>query len=79
MRGILRFGGSRVLESAEGLGDVTRHGEVDIAVVIVPVKMETKVLGASPILGELIFGGKRGEVMISIVFAKVFNAEVVNG
>jgi predicted nucleotidyltransferase len=61
MRGILRFGGRRVVESAEGLGDVTRHGDVDIAAVVVPVKLETKVLGAGPILGELILGGKRGE------------------
>jgi len=79
MRGILRFGGSRVLESAESLGDVTRHREVDVALVIVPVELETKVLGAGPILGELIFGGKGGKEVIGIVFAEIFDAKVVNG
>ena len=78
MRGILRLRGSRVLESAECLGDITRHGEVDIAVVVVPVKLETKVLGAGPILGEIIFGGEGGEEMISICFAEIFYAEVID-
>ena len=76
---VLRLGGKRMLECGECLGDVTRHGQVDISGCVVPVKMETEILRTCPVLGELVLGSKRSKEMIGIGLGEIFNSKVVDG
>ena len=59
-------------------GYVAWHGDVDVSGGVVPIDRESKVTGASPVLGEGILGSKRGEEMISIRLREEFDAEVIN-
>ena len=47
-----RFGWVRMLETVEGFGNVSGHGELDGAGMVVPGESEATVLGAGPIGGD---------------------------
>ena len=46
---------------------------------IIPVDVESKITGASPIFGEGVFGGNSSKEVISVGFGEVFYAKVING
>ena len=60
------------------LGDVARHGDVDVSCRVVPVNLEAEIIGTSPVFGEGILGSECGKEMIGIRLREEFDAEVIN-
>jgi hypothetical protein len=54
VRGMLLFGWWGMVEFLEGSIDVIGHGDIDIAVVVVPIEGDAAVKGAGPVNGQLI-------------------------
>jgi hypothetical protein len=67
-----------MLKSLKRLGDVARHGEMDRAAGIVPVKRETTVLGAGPVSGDGVQFMETGQQMVSVLFAHIFDTKIIN-
>ncbi len=52
MRGMLRGGWARVVESLQRFGDIVGHGEIDGALIIVPFEVNSAKDGAIPVDSE---------------------------
>ena len=52
MRAVFRAGWSWVLELVEGGFNISRHGNVDVSIVVVPVDGDTTVEFAGPVGGD---------------------------
>lgn len=76
---MLRFGGCRMAQSEESLGNIVGHGDIDETSVIVPVDFEAKITGARPVFGESIPSGEGCKEMISIRLGEKFDAKIVDG
>lgn len=62
----------------EGLGNVVRHGNVNVSGGVIPVDVEAEVARTAPVNGESIFGGKGRKKMVGVCFGEVFDAKVVD-
>ena len=78
MRGVLGARECWMLELVEGFLNVCGHGNVKSTFVVVPIKGETTIEGASPVDEDSIQLIERMDEMVSIFFADVFDTEVVN-
>ena len=78
MRGMLRSGWWGMTQREKGFGYVARHGDVNVAGIIVPVDFETEVTGPRPVFCERIFGGEGSKKMVGIGPREKFNTEVIN-
>ena len=77
MRGVLEARECWILELVEGFLNVCGHGDVTSTFVIVPIKGETKIEGASPVDGDGIQLLESLDEMVRNFFAGVFDTEVV--
>ena len=67
-----------MLELLEGFLDVCDHGDVTSPFVVVPIKSDTTIQGASPVNGDIIQLLESLDEMVSSFFADVFDTEVVD-
>ena len=57
-------------QGGECLGNIVRHGNINVTGSIVPVELEAKIAGPGPILGKGVFGGQGSKEMIGVGFGK---------
>ena len=57
---------------------VTGHGDVDMSGRVIPVNLETEIVGTGPVFGEGILGGEGGKEMIGVWLREEFNTEIIN-
>ena len=67
-----------VLEASQSAGDVTWHGNVNVTVGVIPGQSEAAVQRAVPLCGDGVELAKRSDEMLSVVFADILDAEVVD-
>ena len=67
-----------MLELVEGFLNVCGHGDVTRPFVLVPIKGDTTIEGASPVNGDIIHLLEILDDMVRSFFADVFDTEVVN-
>jgi hypothetical protein len=67
-----------VAKSDESSWNVARHGDVDVAFMVVPVKSEAAVECAGPVDGEFVAGSDGIDEVMGIGFGKVFDAKIVD-
>ena len=81
VRGMLWFARwRRVAEGGESSWDVARHGDVHMAIGVVPIECEPKIRSTCPVFGESISScGKSVKEVLGVGFRKIFDAKVVNG
>lgn len=65
-------------EFGKCFGNILWHGDVNVAVGVIPIESETKVAGASEVLGEDIFRFKGIEKMIEISLIIVLDTEIID-
>jgi hypothetical protein len=66
-------------KGGESLWDVARHGDVHMAIGVVPIECEPKVRSTCPVFGESISCGKQSvKEVLGVGFRKIFDAKVVN-
>ena len=65
-------------EALEGPFDVSRHGDVDGSIFVVPINLQTNVSGASPIDCGLVLALKNGDEAIDVLFGSVTDTKIVN-
>jgi hypothetical protein len=69
-----------VIESAEGFGDISGHGYVNIFLRIVPVDCQAAILAAGPVDGYVVvFLECFDEVEAGIIAVEVLDAKVIDG
>ena len=78
MRGILGARGCWMLELVEGFLGVCGHGDVKSPFVVVPIKVDTTIEGASPVDGDSILLLESLDEIFSSFFADIFDTEVVD-
>ena len=78
MRGILGARGYWMLELVEGFLDVCGHGDVTSPFVVVPIKGETTIEGASTVNGDSIQLLESLDEIVSSFFAEIFDTKVVD-
>ena len=66
------------METLEGIFDIAWHGDIDVALVIVPVKLESTELGASPFSGDGVFRPQRGFQVFGMFCSNILDSEVVH-
>ena len=62
----------------KGLGNVIRHGDVNVATKVIPGDGEAKVGGTGPVNGDGVAGAERVDEVLRVLFINVFDAKVVN-
>ena len=78
MRCVLGARGCCILELVEGFLNVCGHGDVTSTFLVVPIKGETTIEGASLVDGDSIQHLEILDEMLRIFFADVFDTKVVN-
>ncbi len=68
----------RVAETCEGFIDISRHGEVDLVICVVPIQGQTKVARAFPICITFVVLFEDGDQVLSISLVDVFDTKIVN-
>ena len=76
--GVLWFGWRGVLEALECFFDVSGHGDVYGAVDVIPCEVEATEGAAGPVGGNGVFGLEGRLEVLCMLFAYVFDAEVVD-
>jgi hypothetical protein len=67
-----------VLEPSKSAGDVARHGNVNVARLVVPSESEAAVERAIPFGGDGVELAESDDEMIGMLFANVFDTKVVD-
>ena len=78
MRRVLALPRLRVPEFGQSFGGVARHGEVDLAAVVVPVERDADVLLTVPVRLQVVVFSDGVDKVLSVLLADVFDPEVVN-
>jgi len=78
MRGMLGASRGGMTQSKKCFGNITWHGDVNMASSIIPGNGEPEVAGSGPISGECILSSKSIEEVISIGLREEFDAKVIN-
>ena len=78
MRGVFRFERLLVLETGERAFDVSRHGHVAGAGIIIPFERQTTIAAASPVKADFVGEFESGDQVLGIIAIGVANAEVVD-
>ena len=68
-----------VLELDESLFDIVGHVKMDFVVGIVPVHVDTNVMVAGPISGDLVMLFEDRLEMVGMCFTDIFGAKIING
>jgi hypothetical protein len=78
VRRVLGAGRFGMLEPLRGAFDVTWHGDVTSAILVVPCKGEAAVASAFPIFTNFVVVLEDGHEMIGVVFGSIFNSKIVD-
>ena len=62
----------------EGVNDVGKHGEVHLPLLVIPVKVQSKVVFSFPFARNLIDFSQDGHDAISIFFANIFHTKFIH-
>ena len=65
-------------EFLSGMDDVSRHGDVDITLGVVPLQGESAVQGTGPIYVDFVVGLDQNNKVVRVFFGKIFDAEIIN-
>ena len=68
----------RVAKAHEGMLNVTRHGEIDSALGIIPLEGEATIPGGSPIFSDLIMFMEGIEEVVGIIPFSIMNSKVID-
>ena len=74
---VLGFPGALVVETLEGICNISRHREFEFRVGVVPIQIQSKVAFALPITGDEIVLLEDSHEMFGMLFADVFCTKVV--
>ena len=75
---MLFFGWGRVLKLLEGLLDITRHGEMNLALAVVPVQCYANVSVARPVSGDLVILLQRLLEVACMLLPNVFDPKIIH-
>ena len=67
-----------MVESDECLFYVEKHGEVDLAAIVIPVKVNAEVAISLPIMGDGVMLLEDGHEVLRMLFVNVFYSNIVN-
>ena len=73
-----RAGGRGMLELLKGLGNVIRHGYVDVAMRVIPGNGEAKVRCTGPVNCDGVAGAERVDEVLRVLLINVFHPKVIN-
>ena len=73
-----RAGGSGMLELVKGLGNVIRHGDVDVAMGVIPGNGEAKVRCTGPVNCDGVAGAERVDEVLRVLLINIFHSKVIN-
>ena len=65
-------------EFLQGRSDVSRNGDVEITLGVVPFQGKSTVQDTGPIHGEFVVGLERINKVVRVFFGKIFDAKIVN-
>ena len=66
------------IEAFEGIGDVIRHGEMDLSLGVIPVKSKSEVAFAFPVFSDVVMLFDGVDEVGGVFFAYVFHSEIVD-
>ena len=78
MGGVFLSGGSWMVEALEGFVDIARHGHVEEAVGIVPIKVDSTELSAFPVGCDIVFGREGVKKVLGIFFSRVLDSKIIH-
>ena len=67
-----------MVDSDECIFEVEKHGEVDLAALIIQVEVNAEVALSSPIMGDGVMIIEEGHKVLRMLFAYIFDSKVVN-
>ena len=67
-----------VLKRLEFMFDISRQGNVDCDVLVVPCHRETTILGTRPISCDFVLSANHRHEVVDVFFSFVFDAKVIN-
>jgi len=68
----------RVMETHEGMLNVTRHGEIDSVLGIIPLEGEATIPGGGPIFSDLVMFMEGVEEVVGIILFGIMNGKVID-
>ena len=75
---VLRFLWVTVIKTLEGVVDVGENGEVDLAVVVVPVQIQYQAVLTVPVAGDFVAFFKDGNEVVGMLLSSVLDTKVIN-
>ena len=75
---VLRFLWVTVIKTLEGVVDVGENGEVDLAVVVVPVQIQYQAVLNVPVAGDFVAFFKDGNEVVGMLLSSVLDTKVIN-
>ena len=75
---VLRFSWVAVITTLESGVDVGEHGEVNLAVVVVPVHIQYQVALTIPVAGYFVALFKYGNEALGVLLSDVLDTELIN-
>ena len=67
-----------VVETLEGISYVGKHGEVYLAIRVVPVNVHSKVSWSSPVIWNGVVLSENGHKVVAILLAYVLDSEIIH-